>query len=90
MAQGQYPIPGEGSAAGQEAPCSRGYSYLHSDLLIYALLLLLDLFLELLNGSSIWRCAICLEDLDIPSVTLASGIVALQEARSQLTRLSRV
>jgi hypothetical protein len=42
-------------------------AHLHPDLLVYALLLLLYLLLELLDGGSIWRSAVCLEDLDIPS-----------------------
>jgi hypothetical protein len=49
-------------------------SYLDPDLVVYALLLLLYLLFELLQSSSIGRGAICLENLDIPSVRqLQSG-----------------
>jgi hypothetical protein len=41
--------------------------YLHADLLAYALLLLLYLLLELLDGSPVRRGTVCLENLDIPS-----------------------
>jgi len=41
--------------------------YLHTDLLVYALLLLLYLLFELLDGGPVWRSAVCLEHLDIPS-----------------------
>lgn len=46
-------------------------TYLDTNLLIYALLLLLDLFLELLYRGTVRRGAVGLEDLDIPSGKLA-------------------
>lgn len=41
-------------------------SYLNTNFLIHALLLLLDLLFELLYGRAIWGGAVRLEDLDIP------------------------
>ena len=43
-----------------------GVVYLHANLLVYALLLLLYLLLEFLDGSPVRRSAVRLEDLDIP------------------------
>lgn len=52
-------------------PTSGGESYFDTNLLIYALLFLLDLFLELLDRCTVWRGAICLQNLDIPGRALA-------------------
>ena len=40
--------------------------YLHANLLVYALLLLLYLLFELLDGGSVRRSTVGLENLDIP------------------------
>ena len=52
--------------------------YLYANLLVHALLLLLYLLLELLDGGPVWRSTVCLENLDIPSrcqfrVAVAAG-----------------
>lgn len=43
-------------------------AHLDSNLLIHALLLFLDLLLELLESCSVWRSSIGLEYLDIPNL----------------------
>lgn len=44
-----------------------GASYLHANLLVHALLLVLDLLLELLQLRSIGRGTVGLEHLDVPA-----------------------
>jgi hypothetical protein len=51
--------------------------YLHADLLVHALLFLLYLLLELLDGSPVRRGTVCLENLDIPSRCQLRVVVAL-------------
>jgi hypothetical protein len=53
----------------QRGPVCRfsGATHLYADLLVYALLLLLYLLLQLLDGGSVRRGAVCLENLNIPS-----------------------
>jgi hypothetical protein len=46
-------------------------SYFDTNLLIYALLFILDLFLKFLDCCTIWRRAIGLQDLNIPGKLLA-------------------
>ena len=49
-------------------------SYLDADFLVHTLLLLLYLLFKLLNGSSVRRGAVRLEDLDVPvSVSVVLG-----------------
>lgn len=44
----------------------RELAYFHTNLLVHALLSLFYLLFQLLDGGTIWRGAIGLEDLDIP------------------------
>lgn len=54
--------------------CKTCVGLLDADLLVYTLLLLLDLFLEVLDRRAVWCRAVGLEDLDISAVQrLAHG-----------------
>lgn len=50
------------------AMLSRQGTYLNPNLLVDTLLLLLYLLLQLLDGGGVWCRAVCLENLDIPSL----------------------
>lgn len=52
--------------------------YLDSYLLVHTLLLLFYLLLELLDGCSVWRCAICLKDLDVPWQVSVGDVCSVQ------------